>query len=384
MNINSVIRTFGSKIGVVEKKLPEFNKGGARLVSSKKGVAVPFYDLKNIKNGAKTVDTVFVESDFGKKSTKIVSYKDDDGNLIKRVRTTYDKDSKTTSKMVGEYNLNDYVTVNRNYYNGKNLQKTEKFEMVPYGNYNRSKDTTEIQDDIKKHNHIELYGVGKDANYIEIGCTSGADGKIVDGKIDSNCLTGSEKYKLNRLSYLYKFNLKGKDFFNAILPDIIKSNNFKTSKPKIKFVKKLPPNVDGATKLDKVFIEERKLYNNSSLVNVLNHELKHCKQNELFLIKLTQNIMKKMGASDKKIQELINKNSLNGKPIQLSKNKQKAADKYYDAIKSYKKDKKKGYDGYRNNLLEQEAFKVGDAAENEYHRQYDIYRNIVSSALTRK
>ena len=75
---------------------------------------------------------------------------------------------------------------------------------------------------------------------------------------------------------------------------------------------------------------------------------------------------------------------MNGKPIQLSKNKQKAADKYYDAIKSYKKDKKKGYDGYRNNLLEQEAFKVGDAAEKEYHRQYDIYRNIVSSALTRK
>lgn len=383
--MNIIGSSIFSKIGIVRKTLPEFNKSGARLVSAKKGIKLSAWYSKS---DFETKDIVKVETDFGNKLTKIVSYKDKDGKLAKRIRTTYDKKSKTTQKMTGLYFWDDYITINRNFYNGKKLTKTEAFEMLPFDKYYRKKAITEIQGDMKKHISSEAKGVNGDTKFVNITCSTLPEGKVFDGAIKSNCLSGSDKYKLNRLSYFYKFNLKKKDFFDAIISDVIKSSNFKIAKPKIKFLSKMPRVFGGTGKVKAITRGNKITFDSSFLasegsytVNVINHEMKHCRQNELLYIDLLDKILQKFGFSKKNILKAWQSKSLNGKPIQLSKNKQQKAEKYRQARKQYKTHKANHYEDYRNNLLEKEAFHAGEIAENEYKRQFNIYREIVSQAL---
>lgn len=352
-----------------------FSKAGTRLVSARKGLPISELGKAQVPNAA-TVDIVKVQSGFGSKTTDILSFKDEYGNLIKRHRIAKNKDFNIVEKMEGDYRISKYTKsiygIDRSHFVGNELIKSEHIE----GFDPVYKTVSEFFDRATKH----TYSINYKDKFIKLSAlrqTDGLKGNKIFSKLTSNCLTQDELNKLKKLKYLHEFKLSGKDFLEAISPLAMKAKRFKIYGQKTKILtNKLQANNLGRFKPGKVEIDIEQCITNKQIVNTLNHELQHVKQNEMRTILILEKFFKALGLENS-FSKYIQK-TFGG----FSNAKRKFAQKCNSGFKSYT-DGNMNFEAYYNNFVEMDARKAGEASEKEYLRQKNIYDDILYNASNR-
>lgn len=376
-NSHGVVNSIGVETATLESFFAKqgFSKAGTKLVSAKKGLPISELGKVEVPNAA-TVDIVKVQSGFGTRTTDILSFKDEYGNLIKRNRITKNNDSKFFEKTEGDYwidkNIKHIYRVDRKTFVGDELIKSENIKGGCYEPIYKT--VSEFFDRATKH----TYSINYKGKFIKLSAlrqTDGLKGNKIFSTLSSNCLTQEELNKLNKLTYLHEFELSGKDFLEAISPAAMKAKKFKISGTQIKPNKLQTDNL-GRYKSGKVEIDLEQCITNKQIVKTLNHELQHVKQNEMRTVLILEKICKTLGLEksfDKYIQKTFGS---------FSKTKRKFAQKCSSGFKSYTDDNI-DYEAYYKNFVEIDARKAGETAEKEYLRQKSIYDDILYNASNR-
>lgn len=354
-----------------------FSKAGTKLISAKRGLPASELVKAQVPNAA-TIDIIKVQSGFGSKTTDILSFKDEYGNLIKRHRITKYKDSDIIERMEGLYRIDkgdNYISgIQRKYFVGNELIKSERIEGGCFEPI--FKTVSEFFDRATKH----TYSINYKGKFIKLSAlrqTDGLKGNKIFSTLNSNCLTQEELNKLKKLPYLHEFQLSEKDFLDAISPTTLKSKKIKISGMQTEIsTNKLKANNRGRYKAGKVEIDVVQCGTNEEIVGTLNHELQHAKQNEMRVVLCLEKICKTLGL-EKSFDKYIQK-----KFGSFSKTKRKYAQKCRLGCKTYT-DGIKDFDAYYNNFLERDARKAGDIAQKEYLRQKNIYNDILYNASNR-
>jgi hypothetical protein len=196
--------------------------------------------------------------------------------------------------------------------------------------------------------------------------TDGLKGNKITSTLQSNCLSNEELKKLNRLQYLYEFNLSGKDFLEAIIPTTLKNKSFKLLKPKI-HMGELEKGTLGEARYREVKIDITQHSLNEDIIDTINHELQHVKQHEMKFVFNLEIIFKTLGL------EKLWKRFYERNYGYFSKTKRNFAQKCTNASKEYTL---KDYNAYYNNFIEVDARKAGDTAKKEYIREQRLFDDI--------
>ena len=210
-----------------------FNKFGNRLVRCRKGIPASELVKTDIPR-ASTVDFTTVQSKFGAATTDILSFKDEYGNLVKRYRTTKHNGSDIVERMEADYSIDQqycFGTIKKKNYINNELIKEENIRINADGII--SKNVKEIFERATKHTTSRSCR----NKFIELSAlrqTDGLKGNKITSTLQSNCLSNEELKKLNRLQYLYEFNLSGEDFLQSIIPQTVKIKKFKGTFLKIR------------------------------------------------------------------------------------------------------------------------------------------------------
>lgn len=344
-----------------------FNKFGSKLVRCRKGIPVSEIVKTDIPR-AVTVDFTTVESKFGATTTDILSFKDEYGNLVKRYRTTKHNGSNIVERMEGDYNIDKeygFGKIKRKYSINDELTKEEKISIYTYGII--SKKVTEFFERATKHIISRNYK-GKFIELSALRQNDGLKGNKITSTLKSNCLSNEEREQLNNLTFLHEFDLSGKAFLDAITPTTVKAKKFKIFKPKIS-VAELEEGCFGKASFKDVKIDMTKHSLNEAIIDTINHELQHVKQNETMIVYNLETIFKTLGLK-KTWKRFIEKNY-----GYFSKTKRNFAQKCITARKEYTASQK-DYKAYYNNFLEVDARQAGDVAKKEYLRQQRLFGDI--------
>ena len=293
-----------------------FNNIGSRLVMKK---TIPIVKLKNAPNidGAISVDFVKVETKFGDCLTKITSYKDKDGKLIKRyiVKTQKGKPKET---IVSDYDgsFNTKRTKSSKFFVGnKKVKEETTFDNVSEEIFTdnetyvrpvlaRLKSTLKFGKNERKEEQLFQTISNKDQDYrIETSATRLKDGSIINNDVTSNVASTEQIDELKAAPFMFDLTLDDKNFLEAILKDGMNRQKVSNVVAKIKNLKggELGYSMDYSNKLCIDLVAHKG--DRPNLVNTVNHELRHQYQKKYIGIKAIFRYLKDIFIKNKLLEE---------------------------------------------------------------------------------
>lgn len=376
---------------VAKSVVKPYTSKGYRLLS--KTLNIPVSKMKGeIPSAAKTFDIVEIASEFGKGHTTVTSFKDGEGNLVKRIidKNGQNGNINTVSEYDGVFSVQrtrfaktkingelTQETITKNVYT-KYEGKLDREHLVI--NYSPKHTTNEVQ-------YFESRAPHGKHNYVKTTASRNSAGEYTQTSIESNVLPQSELEEFAKTPYLFSKNYSKEDFIKAIAPYANEKQN--VSDLGVKVINKRLDETKAGVSYDcqrKIALDlEKECYNSKSfLVDAINHELRHQFQNKLISKYNKYFVLGGNKECDSVFSTLLNllglKKSKTLSP-EFLKEKQLAKifrdnNWHYKNLPSSKaalKEHPELYDAYRNQPVEVDARKAGEAAATEYESLMDSF-----------
>ena len=343
-------------VKIATNVVPKWTKNGCRLLSKQK---LDFSSVpKNlIPEGAVVLEGVEVETAFGKGLSKVYSFRDNEGKLLKKV-VIKEKECENTVQIIRNYKRDGQVlfTDTKHILDGKDTGGLrEAFFVKP------------IQDDVKGMSRIKLeYKLNPDGTRnetqiyenlapkgytVENKTLTTTATRLKDGRVINKTINGNSELisQVKEDPYLFIRNYSNEDFVESAslyaqqLQDVVGMKGqlrFKKLKKSYGYYTNRTKNVTIDPSLDKV-----------ELVNTLNHEYRHKWQDKIIskYVKSFFNFFRK-----------DNKIVLQESEKELAPRMLKSYILYCPSEISYKK--------YYSNFLEQDARTAGTKVANEFKK----------------
>jgi len=338
-----------------------FNKAGARVAS--KGEITSATKLKFLKapQNTATAEVLNIEKSFGKETSQIISFKDEYGKLLKRLKI--DNSSKGITETTSKYDWSGKMfDVERSTtVNGK-LKGTLHSKILA-GNDKKphctqaTLKTTEIGNGSRKETQVlKEWMFNQPETTLKTVTTKGiryADGSIklkkVKGNVENLAVFKQDPYIMIR-------NYTNEDFCKSLLRMI--SERYKLKKvPKLKLYNNTNPQCHGFYRDvdNSIALFDVNKNHKANLIDTMAHELRHAKQHESSLIKALLN-------------RITGKDS-SGQALKFALNYAKAEITYPYPVNMPLLSRNKWLKKlYTNNRLEVDASKYGYRIQNEYIR----------------
>lgn len=353
-------------VSAAQTALKSFNKAGFRLIKKETGLqAREILSGIEVPKKAVTMDVVNIESHFGDGSKTILQYKDPKGRVLKTAMESYFGDKflgkteqvttytgnvrKTVSK---KYNANNElyetgrhaISVEKSPVDGKPQALSAKFVAIDSGIGYRT-----------EHQAFEELHVGGATKYLNTYAKRHANGMLTDKSIAGNV---GDLDAFAKDPYLFIRQYSEEDF-------LMSAAHYAAQKQGIadRGVKVIETDIAGSTlgyscdEIREIFVDLSKHNTISSLVDTLNHEMRHQFQS----------------AQMEKMDEILSS------PI-FTRAQKKYVKKCANAEKKYTQTKD-SYWKYRSNFLEKDAFARGSEAASEYEQKS---RNLVNAFGARR
>jgi len=338
-----------------------FTAKGYRLNSKESGIVLDKYEKQALKDvlpkDAYCYDIVTIETGFGTGHTCIISIRNKDNQLLKRVIEEH-KNGEKPSKTISTYNkkmktlTEDKFTINRvKTENSKTTETQDSFYIPtlesPIIGHTRLQRTKDENGNTQEKQIIEYLKTNDEKEYIETEAIKTKNGEFVDKKIRSNIGTPEE---LMNDPYLFYRTYDTTDFIKSIAKKAQKDNNLDGYNIKL-IIKDLGRETQGSSSsklTNKVKINPN--FNKDKLVDTINHEYRHQWQEKLieefslFGILIKKLLKIKISATD----------------YEMAQKLKNADDNYCPPEKNYKE--------YHENLLERDARSFGRKAGEEFTR----------------
>lgn len=374
---------------VAKSVVKPYTSKGYRLLS--KTLNIPVSKMKGeIPSAAKTFDIVEIASEFGKGHTTVTSFKDSEGNLVKRI---IDKNGRngninTVSEYDGEFSVQrtksaktkingelTQETITKNVYT-KYEGKLDREHLVI--NYSPKHTTNEVQ-------YFESRAPHGKHNYVKTTASRNSAGEYTHTSIESNTLPQAELEEFAKTPYLFSKNYSKEDFIKAIAPYAKEKQN--VSDLGVKVVnEKLPETVGGISYggRTRVALDLEKYANNDDIVDTINHELRHQYQHKLVSKYNKYFVLGGNKECDSVFTTLLKTLGLK-KPTKIAPEiaeEKRLAGIFRDNFKHYKdlpktnaeiKKHPEAYEAYLNQPVEADARNAGEAAATEYKSLMDSF-----------
>lgn len=339
---------------VLAHKLIPFNNNGCRLMMKKTYQVSALTPKDLLPSGCTAIDFVRAETHFGKGNFNIITFKNIDGDPIKRIITKF-LNGKEAEKTVKTFHKEDNVLfiLSKHFRNKKNiLNQTEGIYLHTIGgkkgmtrmklNMKPLPDNSRLEEQVYEELMPKTKGI-----FLKTTAKRTADGAVIDKTI-----TASNEYiieTLNKDPYLYIRNYDKKDFAKSASLHAAQRQGVEYSEKSV-----IDKELDGcqgffksATK--EIFIDSSQ-GDKIEIINTLNHEFRHKKQQGL-VTKLQMSLLNIFRKPQDK--------------ILLNTEEKDMAKKFWLAFMEYPSLNTTGK-RYRNNLLEIDARAAGTAAKDEY------------------
>ena len=343
-------------VKIATNVVPKWTKNGCRLLSKQK---LDFSSLpKNlIPERAVVLEGVEVETAFGKGLSKVYSFLDDEGKLLKKV-VIKKKEGENTVKFIRNYERDGQVlfTDTKHILDGKVTGGVrESFYVKPIQDdvkgmsrmkleYNMNPDGTRSETQI--YEHLAPRGYSLEGKTLTTTATRLKDGRVINKTINGDSELVSQ---VKDDPYLFIRNYSNEEFLESASLYAQQLQDVVGMKGKLRFekLKECGGYYQNGTK--NVTIDPR--HDKADLVDTLNHEYRHKWQSKIIskYVKSFFNFFKK-----------DNKIVLQESERELAPKMLKSDILYCPSKINYKK--------YYSNFLEQDARAAGAEAENEFKR----------------
>lgn len=334
-----------------------FNKAGARVAS--KGEISSTTKLKFLKapHNTATAEILNIEKCFGKETSQIISFKDKDGRLLRRLKI--DNNSKGITETTSNYSFGEIFEVSRSTKVNEELKGTLHSRILA-GNDQKplctqaTLKTTELGNGSRKETQVLKEWIFKQPeNTLKTVTTKGiryADGSVKLKKVKGN-VKNLAVFKHD--PYIMMRNYTNEDFCKSLIRMISGRYNLKKV-PKLNLYTTNSQYLGSYRVMDNsITLFDVSKEHKVNLVNTMAHELRHAKQHKSSLIKALLN-------------RITGKDS-SGQALKVAQNYAKAKITYPYPINIPLLCRNKWLQKlYDNNVLEVDAEKYGKRLQNEY------------------
>lgn len=281
INVSQMTKTYANAL----------NSKGYRLLSKECGVKIKkakeFVPKKEIPKNSVSADIVKIENVFRNETQDIFSFRDSNGNIIKRIIRNY-KDSNEVFKTVNTYHKErDFISIQRKKsvlddelqdikdlvsINSKSSPFTiDRVKLTVNKNQNGIRDEYQVFEEFTKS--------GKDRKYIETKALRLQDGTVTNKEIKTN-IANPDIHNLTSDPYLFTRNYNFEDFVKSIFPHAKKIQNVQNKDITIKtgFIDGI---VRGQSVFGRIKVDCSRHNDLPELIDTVNHELRHQYQRDL-------------------------------------------------------------------------------------------------------